>query len=158
MAVSSALLLERPRKNWFVKVSFFDFKAHVAHVEEKPRINRIEQIHMELRPTLMHNTYGIFTRANQDFHRSVFKRTSRTRKAFFCDDTNRIEQFPDSFNNFILIRKKFRSKKLHLETVAELVYRETGKTVCSTIHNTVSVRDIKQRRAFGKCGLENIFH
>ena len=113
---------------------------------------------MELRPTLMHNAYGIFTRANQDFHRSVFKRTSRTRKAFFCDDTNRIEQFPDSFNNFILIRKKFRSKKLHLETVAELVYRETGKTVCSTIHNTVSVRDIKQRRAFGKCGLENIFH
>ena len=133
---------------------FFHFKAHMAHVKEESRINRIHQIHMELGHTFTHHANGIFARTNHDIHRCIFKRASGTRKAFLHDNTNRIEQRRHSSDNFILAQQKFRPEKLYLKTIAITVNRQSRKTVSSPVHNAISIRHIGQRRTFSICGLK----
>ena len=72
--------------------AIFNFETNMTHVKEKSRINRIHQIDMELCLTFTHNAYSIFTRAHYNVHRSVFKRSPCTRKAFLHNNANRVKK------------------------------------------------------------------
>ena len=134
--------------------SVFHLEAHVTHIEEQPRIDGIEQVHMEARVAFAHRTYGIFAGPERNFHRSVLQGFSRTGEAFLHHDARRIELRSHSIYKFTATREHLRPEELHLKAVAEPVERHARKTVGGSVHNAVSVCHIEQRCAFFICSLE----
>ena len=131
--------------------AFLHLETHVAHVEEQPRIDGVEQIHMEARVALAYRTYGSIAVSERHLHGRVLERLARTGEALLNHDTHGIERFDHRIYKFAATRQHFRPEVLYLIAVAKAVERESRETVGGTVHNAVSVCHIEQRRTFFKC-------
>ena len=119
--------------------AFAHFQSNRTHVEEQPRIHRVEQIDVEFRRTFADYPYRIFRAPHRHFHRRVLQRLARTGKAFLYNKAKRRELFCDGGNDSIFFAEQFITEKLNLVTVTELVERQAGETVRCPVHNAESL-------------------
>ena len=131
--------------------AFLHLETHMAHVEEEPRIHRVEQVHMESCIAFAYRTYGSFAGPERNLHRCILERLTRTGKPLLHHDACGIESLGDRIHDRATFPQEFIPEILYLEAVAELVKSKARKTIGSSVHDAESIRHIEQRRSFFKC-------
>src|SRR5574344_357283 len=117
--------------------TLFDVFADSAHIQEKPGIHRIEQIHVKKAVAFPDRSGSVRGISDFHFHERRFEGMSVRIQAALAHEELRTERLPDGGDQFFPAREKIRAEELQLIMRAVAVERHARKTVRGAVHNAI---------------------